>query len=148
MKLSGDSSISAIRSKYPRIFAIPFQSDYKFMATMHDIVPDGESKSKRVVFVKGAPDRLIARCRAQAKNRSLWEEEPLTTDYWTYAVQQYSELGLRVLALCHYVVDDSVTSVAVSGWSRIEIAKGEGGRNDGWSGFCIVFHSRCSRQFS
>ncbi len=48
------------RTNYPRVAEVPFDSDYKFMATFHNMKNE---KGKPVVraFVKGAPDVLIAR---------------------------------------------------------------------------------------
>ncbi|WP_131764224.1 cation-translocating P-type ATPase [Legionella drozanskii] len=46
----------AALTEYPRIAEIPFDSAYKFMATFH-------REGERIrVFVKGAPDVLLARC--------------------------------------------------------------------------------------
>ena len=56
----GELDIAETRRSYPRIAEVPFDSDYKFMATFHEMTgPDGE----RVVrcYVKGAPDVLISR---------------------------------------------------------------------------------------
>ena len=44
----------------PRVAEVPFDSDYKFMATFHDMT-DEQGKPVVRCFVKGAPDVLIAR---------------------------------------------------------------------------------------
>ena len=56
----GGISIDGAREMYPRIAEVPFDSDYKFMATFHNMTNE---QGKPVVrcFVKGAPDVLIAR---------------------------------------------------------------------------------------
>jgi Ca2+-transporting ATPase len=51
----GGLDVDETRRVYPRIAEVPFDSDYKFMATFHDI--DGVIRC----FVKGAPDVLLAR---------------------------------------------------------------------------------------
>jgi P-type Ca2+ transporter type 2C len=58
-----------------RIDTIPFESEHKYMATLNEI--DG----KRVVFLKGAPERLLEVCDKQATadgdkdiDRELWKE--------------------------------------------------------------------------
>jgi Ca2+-transporting ATPase len=55
----GGIAVDETRRTYPRVGEVPFDSDYKFMATFHELEDDG----KRVVrcFVKGAPDVLLAR---------------------------------------------------------------------------------------
>jgi Ca2+-transporting ATPase len=56
----GGVSIEGSRVTYPRVAEVPFDSDYKFMATFHNM---NNEQGKPVVraFVKGAPDVLIAR---------------------------------------------------------------------------------------
>jgi Ca2+-transporting ATPase len=55
----GGLDVDETRREYPRIAEVPFDSDYKFMATFHEL-DDGGRKVVRC-FVKGAPDVLLAR---------------------------------------------------------------------------------------
>ena len=48
------------RRAYPRLAEVPFDSDYKFMATFHRVTVDGVEHV--IELVKGAPDVVIARC--------------------------------------------------------------------------------------
>ncbi len=56
----GGISVDGAREMYPRVAEVPFDSDYKFMATFHNMT---NAQGKPVVrcFVKGAPDVLISR---------------------------------------------------------------------------------------
>ncbi|MBX3058156.1 MAG: cation-transporting P-type ATPase [Anaerolineae bacterium] len=56
----GGVSVDDARQMYPRVAEVPFDSDYKFMATFHNMKNE---KGQPVVraFVKGAPDVLIGR---------------------------------------------------------------------------------------
>ncbi len=56
----GGVSVDGARATYPRIAEVPFDSDYKFMATFHNMKNE-QGKSVVRCFVKGAPDVLIAR---------------------------------------------------------------------------------------
>jgi Ca2+-transporting ATPase len=56
----GGISVDAAREMYPRIAEVPFDSDYKFMATFHQMT-DEQGKPVVRAFVKGAPDVLINR---------------------------------------------------------------------------------------
>jgi Ca2+-transporting ATPase len=56
----GGISVDGAREMYPRVAEVPFDSDYKFMATFHNMT-DEEGKPVVRCFVKGAPDVLIAR---------------------------------------------------------------------------------------
>jgi P-type Ca2+ transporter type 2C len=56
----GGLDLEETRRSYPRIAEVPFDSDYKFMATFHNMTG---AKGEPVVrcYVKGAPDVLISR---------------------------------------------------------------------------------------
>jgi Ca2+-transporting ATPase len=62
----GGIHVEGAREMYPRIAEVPFDSDYKFMATFHNMT-DEQGKPVVRCFVKGAPDVLIMR------SRSIWK---------------------------------------------------------------------------
>ena len=55
----GGIDVDETRRTYPRIAEVPFDSDYKFMATFHKMESDGREVVR--CYVKGAPDVLLAR---------------------------------------------------------------------------------------
>jgi Ca2+-transporting ATPase len=56
----GGLDVEETRGSYPRIAEVPFDSDYKFMATFHEMAGAGGDRVVRC-YVKGAPDVLISR---------------------------------------------------------------------------------------
>ena len=56
----GGISVDGAREMYPRVAEVPFDSEYKFMATFHNMTNEDGNPVVRC-FVKGAPDVLIAR---------------------------------------------------------------------------------------
>ncbi|WP_269302174.1 cation-translocating P-type ATPase [Aeromicrobium sp. HA] len=56
----GGLDITDTRAAHPRVAEVPFDSEYKFMATFHDMTADDGTPVVRC-YVKGAPDVLIAR---------------------------------------------------------------------------------------
>ena len=104
------------RAALPRLAEVPFDSEYKFMATYHDL-PDwlggGTLHGPHFVTVKGAPDVVVERC-----GRALWHdaEVPMSDvrDEILAANQQLSERGLRVLAFAARDVDDPTMTAALS----------------------------------
>ena len=56
----GGLDIAETRAALPRVAEVPFDSDYKFMATFHEMTADDGRPVVRC-YVKGAPDVLIAR---------------------------------------------------------------------------------------
>src|SRR5436190_1259055 len=55
----GGLDVDETRRLYPRVGEVPFDSEYKFMATFHELELDGRKVIR--CFVKGAPDVLLAR---------------------------------------------------------------------------------------
>ena len=80
------------RDSWPRINAIPFESEHKFMATLHK-GPDGNE----VLFVKGAPEVIMAHCdRQQLINGG---QSTLERDRFMRISDKMAGQGERVLAL-------------------------------------------------
>jgi Ca2+-transporting ATPase len=55
----GGLDVDEMRREFPRVAEVPFDSEYKFMATFHEMEADGRKVIR--CFVKGAPDVLLAR---------------------------------------------------------------------------------------
>jgi len=91
----------------PLVAEVPFSSEYKFMATVHDT---GLPNDELLVYAKGAPDRMVELCKTQAKGGVVGNEEPIEKDYWLEQIAILSSHGLRVLALCQATVKKSDVS--------------------------------------
>lgn len=72
----------------PRIAAIPFESEHRFMATLHR---DGSGQV--FALLKGAPERVIGLCTQDANGKALDAEA------WRARVRAAAGQGQRVLAL-------------------------------------------------
>lgn len=81
-----------VRSSYPRLSEIPFDSDRKLMSTVH--VFDG----KRIMVTKGAVDVLLDRMseRMSEADKKVIEEQN----------QEFSRQGLRVLAFAYKEIEE------------------------------------------
>jgi calcium-translocating P-type ATPase len=81
----------AEQTAYPRIDAIPFESEHRFMATLHK-----EAGGKEMLLVKGAPEVILDACDRQqiADGNAL-----LNRDHIMKASDQLAAQGERVLAL-------------------------------------------------
>lgn len=99
-KVGLDPAVEA--ENYVRLDAIPFESEHKFMATLHR-GPDGP-----VVFLKGAPERVIERCRHQAG-----PDGPTSFDHeaWNQRMDEMASRGERLLAFAVKSVDPNVESI-------------------------------------
>jgi Ca2+-transporting ATPase len=93
----GGISVEGARAKYPRIAEVPFDSDYKFMGTFHNMINE-QGKPVIRCFVKGAPDVLIAR------SSSYWmpggQAQPITEENRPLALvenERMAKNGERVM---------------------------------------------------
>lgn len=81
----------AEQDAYPRIDAIPFESEHKFMATLHD------AGGKQFILVKGAPEVILDHCDRQATKDG--QSAPINRDHFMKASDQLAAQGERVLGL-------------------------------------------------
>ena len=82
---------SAEETALPRLDAIPFESQHQYMATLHDA-----GEGRRVVYMKGAVERVLARCTAALSAAGAPAE--LDADAVLAQVDELAGRGLRVLA--------------------------------------------------
>jgi magnesium-transporting ATPase (P-type) len=82
----------AEQAAYPRIDAIPFESEHKFMATLHQ-----GSGGKQMLLVKGAPEVVLDHCDRQQTVGG--EPAPLDRKRFLEASDKLAGQGERVLAL-------------------------------------------------
>ena len=80
------------QAAYPRIDAIPFESEHRFMATLHTASEGGQ-----VLLVKGAPEAILEHCDRQETKSGA--STKLALDHWTEAADRLAAEGERVLAL-------------------------------------------------
>ncbi len=77
---------------YPRIDAIPFESEHRFMATLH------EDAGRQFLLVKGAPEVILEHCARQAVSGG-GEPQPIDRGHFESASDELAAQGERVLAL-------------------------------------------------
>jgi len=90
MKLGMDRH--AEQAAFPRVDAIPFESEHKFMATLHD-----SADGRRVLLVKGAPEVILEQCTLQ--QTAGGHAAPLDRARFMNAADRLASQGERVLAL-------------------------------------------------
>lgn len=82
----------AEQAAFPRVDNIPFESEHKFMATLHESA-DGE----QLLLVKGAPEVILAQCDRQQMPEG--PPVPLDRGRFTEEADRLASQGERVLAL-------------------------------------------------
>ncbi len=81
-----------LEREFPRIDSIPFESQYMYMATLHD----GGEHQPRIAYVKGSVEQILPRC--QDAYSLSGEKLPLDADAIEKSIAQMTAQGLRVLA--------------------------------------------------
>ena len=93
-KMGVDAEIS--RRELPRVAEVPFDSEYKFMATFHVTDLDG-GPVELIGLVKGAPDVLLDRCSTAFHGDDVVAVEDVR-DSVLAANRELAEQGLRVMS--------------------------------------------------
>ena len=89
--------IEAEAKRYPRADLIPFESEHRFMATLHH-----SHNGDAFIFLKGAPEQVLEMCTRQRAADGL---QPLDRGYWLARIEQMAQQGQRVLAIAFRPAD-------------------------------------------
>lgn len=80
-----------LKREWPRIDTIPFESEHRFMATLHH-----DADGQAMIFVKGAPEKILAMCQFQ---RSHGEDISIDLSDWHHTLNDQAAKGQRLLAI-------------------------------------------------
>jgi len=79
------------REALPRTDVIPFESEHRFMATLHH-----DHTGHAWIYLKGAPEQVLALCDHE---RTANGDRPLDPARWQSAMEAAAARGMRLLAL-------------------------------------------------
>ncbi len=106
------------RRAYPRAAEVPFDSDYKFMVTYHDVSLAGLRQF--VGLIKGGPDVVLDRCsHAQLADGTEVPIDEVRAELLD-ANREMSERGLRVLAFGIRVLTGRADAVAADPMGHVK----------------------------
>jgi len=100
-QISGDPTegalvVSAVKAgitqKLPMLDEIPFESEHRYMATLH------EGAKSNVIYVKGSPEKVLEMCQVQLVNGRI---EPLEIGEILRIADAMAKDALRVLGLAY-----------------------------------------------
>jgi potassium/sodium efflux P-type ATPase len=80
-----------VSEQFPRTDVIPFESEHRFMATLHH-----DHEGSVFAYIKGAPEVLLPRCSRQ---RHSGRDAPMQPDYWQEKLEMLTGMGHRPLAV-------------------------------------------------
>ena len=87
---------------HPRVDEIPFESEHRFMATLHH-----DHTGHTAVLLKGAPERVLDLCTDDGSG------QPLDRDAWQTRMHRAAGAGQRVLALARRQMPADTTALAM-----------------------------------
>ena len=91
LALKTDLDLRLSREAWPRTDAIPFESEHRFMATLHH-----DHAGHGLIVLKGAPEQVLALCDQQ---RHLDGDRPLDGAEWAQHMEVAAAQGMRLLAI-------------------------------------------------
>lgn len=93
LSLKAKIDLALLQKSFPRTDLIPYESQHKFMATLHH-----DHMGNTFFYIKGAPENILTNCIWQQKNGS---KEPIDIVYWTEQINLLAQQGVRVIALAY-----------------------------------------------
>ena len=98
LALKAGLDFASLHAQLPRSDAIPFESEHRFMASLHH-----DHQGHGLIYLKGAPERLLEMCSVQrAADGGV---QPLDADYWRRQATDLAARGLRLLAIASRPAD-------------------------------------------
>ena len=98
--------IEQLRKTTPRDDEIPFDAEYRFMATLqHD------HNNHAFIYIKGAPEKVIDMCQSELHGD---ETRPIDADYWHKQIDLLASDGERPLAIAMLKLDQHITELNFS----------------------------------
>ena len=85
-----------------RICTIPFDSEYKYMATLVERTPSN------IILIKGAPDRLLDMAD---QDFSQGKTQPIDRSFWENKITELAQEGQRIIGAAYKIVDNSVNEI-------------------------------------
>ncbi len=103
LALKSGLEISLEQEKWPRTDVIPFESEHRFMATLHH-----DHAGHGFTYIKGAPERVLEMCTKQRRNG---EDTLLDRHHWQQRMQAMAKRGQRLLAIAMKADSDQMRNL-------------------------------------
>jgi magnesium-transporting ATPase (P-type) len=102
----GGHAAADAKARYPRLDALPFESEHQYMATLNRT---GRERPSRTAFLKGSAERILEKCDTAMGPDGL--PGPIDRQALARAAEAMAASGLRVLALAEKSMPEGQTGV-------------------------------------
>ena len=98
LKTLGDK----LKDETKRIYTIPFDSNYKYMATLNEI------DQEKYIFINGAPEKILSLCKSQ-----FYDERIIEADYdaWHNKIKEGASVGRRMIGCAFKKIDAKQSAI-------------------------------------
>ncbi|PMB23444.1 cation-translocating P-type ATPase [Fischerella thermalis] len=103
---------SSLEEEMPRLDVIPFESEFQYMATLHETSSFASDKKQGTIYVKGSVEAILKRCQKMLDVEG--NLIPLDAETIHQEVDAMAHQGLRVLAFAKKTVPDVETLCTTS----------------------------------
>jgi Ca2+-transporting ATPase len=100
-KIGGIREIKEIKEEYPRLDEIPFSPKYKYIATLHKSKRVGKQESKNILFLSGAPEVVLCKCKVKSAKLKVWEKK----------LEEYGGKGYRLVGFAYKNIKDQKSKI-------------------------------------
>jgi Ca2+-transporting ATPase len=98
---------SSLEEEMPRLDVIPFESEFQYMATLHETSSFASDQKQGTIYVKGSVEAILKRCQQMLDVEG--NLIPLDAETIHQEVDAMAHQGLRVLAFAKKTVPDVET---------------------------------------
>lgn len=106
--LKNNFNIQNYRSQFPKMKEVPFSSETRIMATLH------QTENKLTSYAKGATEELLMRCNRILKGEGITELKPEEKEIWLKKAEELADSGLKVIAGAYNPATSSDGEMAVN----------------------------------
>lgn len=96
---------SGLEEEMPRLDVIPFESEFQYMATLHETLSLASDTRHKTIYVKGSVEAILNRC--QLRLDAEGNLSPVQPETVHQEVDAMANLGLRVLAFAKKSVSET-----------------------------------------
>ncbi|BAU07580.1 cation-translocating P-type ATPase [Fischerella sp. NIES-3754] len=103
---------SSLEEEMPRLDVIPFESEFQYMATLHETSSFASDQKQGTIYVKGSVEAILKRCQQILDTKG--NLAPVNAETIHQEVDAMAHQGLRVLAFAKKTVPDVETLYTTS----------------------------------
>lgn len=100
------SSLKAGKFHLPRLDSIPFESELRLMATLHE-----KENGSRLIYVKGSPEKIVELCSSQYDGH---QNSAIQSEFILNNAGEMASRGLRVIAMAYKRVSFNYDDLHIS----------------------------------